>query len=131
MPPPRSAGGRGRRELLVVQTGLPQLLIQRLRDGRARAQGLGGLLAARSDALASDLEPDTALLDQPPLDPEVEQLVRPRDADAVQDVELRLPERWGQLVLHHLDPRAVADHLLAGLDRADAADGEADRGVEP
>ena len=66
----------------------------------------------------------------PPSDAEVEQLALERDALVVEDVELGLAERRRDLVLHHLDPRAVADHLLALLDGGDAADVEAHRGVE-
>ena len=40
------------------------------------------------------------------------------------------PERRRQLVLHHLDAGLVADHFVALLDRADAADVETDRGIE-
>jgi hypothetical protein len=52
------------------------------------------------------------------------------DALAVHDVELDLLERRRHLVLDHLDAGLVADHLVALLDRADAADVEAHRGVE-
>ena len=48
----------------------------------------------------------------------------------VEDVELRLPEGRRHLVLHHLDARAVADHLLAVLERRDAPHVEPHRGVE-
>ena len=39
-------------------------------------------------------------------------------------------EGRGHLVLHHLDLGLVADHLVALLDRAGAADVQAHRGVE-
>jgi hypothetical protein len=52
------------------------------------------------------------------------------DALAVEDLELGLLERRRDLVLDHLDPGLVADDLLAFLDRADAADVQAHRGVE-
>jgi hypothetical protein len=52
------------------------------------------------------------------------------DALAVHDVELDLAERRRDLVLDDLHAGLVADDLVALLDRADAADVEADRGVE-
>src|SRR5207302_3082678 len=52
------------------------------------------------------------------------------DALAVDDVELGLLERRGHLVLDHLDPGAVADHLAGVLEALDAPDVEPHRGVE-
>src|SRR6266403_3353450 len=126
----RRLGLRGGRELSVLRAGLPQLLLQAVRSRRIAPQRVGSLLAARSDPLAADLEPGAALLDQVALDGQVEQLVRPGDAHAVQDVELGLPERRGHLVLHHLHPGAVPDPLLAVLDCAAAPDVEADGRIE-
>ena len=63
-------------------------------------------------------------------DAELDDLAFARDALAVEDVEQRLAERRRDLVLDDLDPRLVADDLLAALDGADAADVEADRRVE-
>src|SRR5882762_11817047 len=95
----RRLGLRGGRELSVLRAGRPQLLLQAVRSRRIAPQRVGSLLAARSDPLAADLEPGAALLDQVALDGQIEQLVRPGDAHAVQDVELGLPERRGHLVL--------------------------------
>ena len=53
-----------------------------------------------------------------------------RDALAVHHVELGDAERRRDLVLHDLDPDPVADRLRAALDRLDAADVQAHRGVE-
>ncbi len=66
----------------------------------------------------------------PALDAEIDQLADLGDALAVHDVELDLLERRRDLVLDDLDAGLVADHLVALLDRADAADVEADGGVE-
>src|SRR5713226_8655997 len=93
-------------------------------------QRLGRLLAPGPEPLASEREPGPALLDQAALAGEFQELVRPRDAHSVEDVELRLAEGRRELVLHHLHPRARADHLIAFLDRADAADVQAHRRVE-
>ena len=89
-----------------------------------------GVLAALADALAVVAEPGAALLDDAGGDAEVEQLAVLGDALAVHDVELDHAEGRRQLVLHHLDPGLVADHVVALLDRADAADVEAHGGVE-
>src|SRR5256712_3584922 len=120
----------GRRGRLRVRTRFAQLALQVVGHGAVAAQRLGRLLASRPHALAPGLEPRAAFLDQPTLDAEVEQVVRPGEADAVEDVELRFAEGRSQLVLHHFRPRAVADHLVAVLDGADAADVQAEAGVE-
>ncbi len=64
----------------------------------------------------SKREPGAGLLDHPGLDAQVDQLATLADALAVHDVELDLPERRRQLVLHHLHPGLVADDLVAVLD---------------
>src|SRR5204862_3892485 len=89
-----------------------------------------GVLPALADALAVVGEPGARFLHHPGLDAEVDQLAVFRYAFAVHDVELDLLERRRELVLDHLDAGLVADHLVAILDRADAADVEAYRGVE-
>ena len=53
-----------------------------------------------------------------------------RNALAIEDVKDRFAKGRGHLVLHHLDARLGTDHLVVFLDRADAADIEAHRGVE-
>src|SRR4051812_15254314 len=89
-----------------------------------------GVLAALADALAVIGEPRARLLDHAGLVAEIDQLAGLADAFAVHDVELDDLERRRDLVLDHLDPGLVADHVVAVLDRADAADVEPDRGVE-
>src|SRR5581483_612569 len=89
-----------------------------------------GILAALADALAVEGEPGAGLLDDPGLDPEIDEFAGLGDALAIHDVELDLLEGRRHLVLDHLYPRLVADHLLALLDGADAADVEADGSVE-
>ena len=98
-------------------------------SGLAFEMGLG-VLAALAEADAVEGEPGAGLLDDAGLDAEVDQFARLGDAFAVHDVELDLLERRSDLVLDHLDPRLVADDLVAVLDRADAADVEPDGGVE-
>src|SRR6202789_4575246 len=90
---------------------------------------LGGL-APLADALAAIRHPGAGLLHDPGLDTEVEQFARLGDADAIHDVELELLEGGRDLVLDHLHPGLVADHVVAVLDRADAADIEPHRGIE-
>src|SRR5690606_34973160 len=48
----------------------------------------------------------------------------------VEDVNIALAEGWGDLVLGDLDARAVADDFVLALDRLDAADVDAQAGVE-
>ena len=89
-----------------------------------------GVLATLAEALRIVGEPGAGLLHHPGLDAEIDELAGLGHALAIHDVELDHLERRCQLVLHHLDARLVADHLVAVLDRADAADVEAHRGVE-
>src|ERR1700730_12385822 len=89
-----------------------------------------GVLASLADALAVEGEPGARFLDDAGLDAEIDELAELRDALAIHDVELHLLEGRGDLVLDDLDAGGVADHLLAILDRADAADIEAHGGVE-
>src|SRR5271165_388395 len=103
---------------------LAHALLDRVRHCRMLAQERLGVLPPLADALAVEAEPRAGLLDQ------VDQLAHLADALAVHDVELHLPERRRQLVLHHLHPGLVADRRLAFLDRADPPDLQPDRGVE-
>src|SRR5439155_15088702 len=89
-----------------------------------------GVLAPLPDALLTEGEPGAALLDQIPLDREVQKLPFARDSFIVEDVEFRLLEGSGHLVLHDLHLDVTSDDALAVLDRADAANVHAHRGVE-
>src|SRR5665811_2210453 len=89
-----------------------------------------GVLAALADAHAVIGEPGAGFFHHTRFDAEIDQLADLGDALAIHDVELDLLERRRQLVLDHLDPCLIADHLVAFLDGADAADVEAHRGVE-
>src|SRR5439155_21818702 len=61
---------------------------------------------------------------------QVQQAAGGRDAFAELDVELRLAEGGGDLVLDDLHAHAVADRLGAVLERLDAPDVESLGGVE-
>src|SRR5580700_8118129 len=89
-----------------------------------------GVLAALADALAVIGEPGAGFLHDAGLDAEIDQFAVLGDALPIHDVELDLLERRRQLVLDHFYAGLVADHLVALLDGADAADIEADRGIE-
>src|SRR5690242_4399047 len=89
------------------------------------------VLAALAEALVAEGEVRARLLDDLPVEAGVEHRAFPGDAVAVDDVELRLLERRGDLVLHHLHADAVADRLDAVLQRLDPADVEPHGGVEP
>src|SRR6202035_3554191 len=75
-------------------------------------------------------EPGAGFFHDAGLDAEIDQFAVLGHAFAVHDVEFDLLERRRQLVLDHFYAGLVADHLVALLDGADAADVEADRGVE-
>ena len=64
------------------------------------------------------------------LDTEVDQAALARDADAVENVELRLLEGRSHLVLYDLDARAVADRVGAVFEGLDATDVKAHGGVK-
>src|SRR6202167_290127 len=89
-----------------------------------------GVLAALADTLAVIGEPGARLFDNAGLDAKIDQFAGLGDAFAIHDVELDLLERRRELVLDHFYPRLVADHLVAFLNRADAADVETHRGIE-
>ncbi len=89
-----------------------------------------GVLAALADALAVIGIPGARFLDDAGGGAEIEQFADLGNALAIHDVEFDLLEGRRHLVLDHLDPGLVADHLVAVLDGADAADIEAHRGIE-
>jgi hypothetical protein len=101
-------------------------------EGHVRVvlQELLGVLAPLPDPFIAVGEPGAGFLDHAGLHAEIEQLAGLGDALAIHDVEFDLLERRRDLVLDHLDAGLVAHHLVAVLDRADAADVEADGGVE-
>src|SRR6185436_13918227 len=92
-------------------------------------EGLG-ILASLADALAAIGKPGTGFLDDAGRHAEIEQFAGLRYAFAIHDVEFDLLERRRHLVLDDLNAGLVADHFLAVLDRPDAADVEADGGIE-
>ncbi len=94
------------------------------------AEERGRVLASLAEPLVAVGEVRARLLDDLPVEPDVEHRALPGDPVAVDDVELGLLERRRDLVLHHLDADAVADRLDALLERLDAADVEADGRVE-
>ena len=91
----------------------------------------GCVLASLAETVVSEREVRTGLLDDLLLQPGLEHRPLPGDAVAVDDVELGLFERRCDLVLHDLDPHAVAVGLDAVLQRLDAANVEPHGGVEP
>src|SRR5215217_4859137 len=88
------------------------------------------VLPSLPEALVSVAEVRARFLHELLLEADLEDRPLPRDAVAVDDVELRLLERRGDLVLHDLDADAVADRLDALLERLDAPDVEANGRVE-
>ena len=51
-------------------------------------------------------------------------------ADTLADVELGLPERWGEFVLDHLAACSVTQNAIGPLNGADSADVDALRCIE-
>src|SRR5690606_12639422 len=94
------------------------------------AQEATRVLLALTELVALVGVPGTRLAHEAVLDAEVDEAALARDPHAVEDVELRLLEGRGHLVLDDLDARAVADGLGALLEGLDAADVHAHRGVE-
>src|SRR5690606_31618676 len=90
----------------------------------------GDVLLALTDLFAVVGVPGTGLVDEVALDAQVDDFAHAVDALAVHDLELGLAERWRHLVLDDLDAGLAADHLVAFLDGADAADVQAHGGVE-
>src|SRR5690606_24798691 len=119
--------GRGR---AATQVFFPQKALDLRRNGGIFLQKLDHVGLALADLVALVAVPGAGLVDETLLDPHVHHLPEAVDALAIEDLELTLPEGRRHLVLDHLDPGLVADHFLALLDRADAADIEAHRGVE-
>src|SRR5262245_2892447 len=109
---------------------LSDLFLDRLECRRVVLQELLDVLAALTQTLAAEREPRAALLDDLLVDRQIEQVALARDALAVHHVELGFAEGRRDLVLDDLDPRAASNDDVAVLDGADAADVDADRGVE-
>src|SRR5436190_24005913 len=91
---------------------------------------VGRVDTALTEPLVAEAEVRAGLLDDLPLDPDVEHGALPGDPGAVDDVELRLLEGRCDLVLDHLDADAVAVRLGAVLERLDPADVEPHGGIE-
>jgi hypothetical protein len=89
-----------------------------------------GLVAALAELVAVVGVPGAGLLDDAELLGGVDELGELVDAGAVEDLEVGLAERRGELVLDDLDLALGADRLVAALERALPADVEADRAVE-
>src|SRR5688572_5433724 len=109
---------------------LADAFVDRLPNVAILTQELLRVLAPLAEPLAAVREPRAALLDDALLDGEIEQVSFLGNPLAVHHVELGLTERRRHLVLHDLDARAAADHLVAVLDAGDAPDVDAHRRVE-
>src|SRR5690606_9877365 len=91
---------------------------------RVLDQELARVLLALADPVAVVAVPGARFLDDVLAHAEIDDLALARDAVAVQDLELARAERRRDLVLHDLHAGLVAEHLVALLDRADAANVE-------
>src|SRR5215467_2542386 len=88
------------------------------------------LVASLADLGALVGVPGAGLLDDAELLGGIDELAELVDADAVEDLEVGLAERWRELVLDDLDLALAADCLVAALDRLLAPDIEAHGAVE-
>src|SRR5438132_14321578 len=94
------------------------------------AQEGGRVLPSLAESFVAEAEVRARLRHHLAVDAGVEHRALPRDAGAVDDVELSLLERRRDLVLDDLHAHAVAVRLDAVLQRLDPADIESDRRVE-
>src|SRR6185437_929017 len=108
----------------------PDLLFDLASDLAVLQQEGPGVVLALTDPAALVRVPGAGLLDDSLGAAQVDDLALPGDAGPVHDLELRLAERRGHLVLDDLHARHVAGHFLAILDGADAADVQAHGGIE-
>src|SRR5690348_4946892 len=104
---------RRRRRVGAQPELLPYLSFDRRRDLGVLAQKVARVLAALADPLAVERVPGARLLDDALLRRDVDELAFLRDAGPVEDVELGLAERRGDLVLHDLHLGPAPDHLVA------------------
>ena len=84
------------------------------------------ILAALADAIAFVAVPRARFLDQVVLHGDVEHVALARNTFAIEDVELRLAEGRGNLVLYYLYLGAGADDGITIFERGDAANVHAD-----
>src|SRR5437762_2323347 len=123
----RQGLNRGRLRLAAHAELATHALFDRLVDFRVFLQELLGVFAPLAEPLAAVGKPRAALLDDPLLDTEVQQVAGFGDPFAVHHVELGFPERGRDFVLHDLHAGAAADHDVAVLDARDTAYVHADR----
>src|SRR6185503_20244607 len=109
---------------------LADLLFDLLSHGRVLPEEVAAVVLALAEPVAAVDVPGAGFLDHAVDHAQLQHFALARDALAVQDVEFGVAEGRRDLVLHHLDARLRADHFLALLDGADAADVHAHRGVE-
>src|SRR5205823_1384102 len=106
------------------------IILYLLKDYWLILQSLLRVLATLAESLALVREPRTTLFNYAIVRREIEQVAFLRNAFAVHDVELGLAERRRDFVFRDFHFRAIADHAIGVLDRADATDVEAQAGIE-
>src|SRR5437016_2204954 len=121
---------RGRRSGLGDARLFADLRFDLAREPGVFLQEVARVVLALPQPVAAVDVPGARLLEHAEIDADLEYFAFARNAVAVHDVELGLLEGRRHLVLHHLDARLGADHLVALLDRADPADVHAHRGIE-
>src|SRR6185295_2131258 len=96
---------------------LDQSVAQLLLDRRMLVEVGQDLVAALADLGAFVGVPGARFLDDAELLGGIDQLAELVDTDAVEDLEVGLAERRGELVLDDLDLALAANGLVAALDR--------------
>src|SRR5579883_72296 len=91
---------------------------------------LADVFAALADALTRVAVPGAGFLDDVVVHGKIQHIAFTRDAFSVQNVELSLAERGGNLILYDLDLRPRANNGIAFLYGRNAANIDADRGVK-
>src|SRR5699024_9329174 len=110
--------------------GCLDLLFNLVREIRVVFEEVPHVLLALTQLVALIRVPGAGLSDDAVLHPHVDEAAFAGDPLAVDDVELRLLERRGHLVLHHSGAGAVSNGVGAILKRLDPAHIDPHRGVE-
>src|SRR5438270_10450524 len=126
--------GRYRRNIGRRHAGdtqlLPQLRVHTGKDVFVLFQEGADVLATLADAFALVAVPCATLVHDVVQHREIENIALTRNPLAIENVELRIAKRSRHLIFDNLDLGAGTDNRIAILHRPDAADIDADRGVE-
>src|SRR5205807_2066980 len=109
---------------------LAQLDIEDLRGFRVFFQKFARVVAALSDAFATEAVPRSALLEHGMKHSQIDQVALARDPFAMDQIHFGFLEWRGDFVLHYFDLCAVADGFFTIFDGRTAPYVETDRRIE-